>query len=403
MTLASTKFNGTISRGTEAFAVTFEVLVGEDARLKLNLEPLELSAYSSVVQAIGEPGTFAESLTLEGRGLRGEAFYSDTVEVSGFRSGPAGNRIAVSAREGRLRFSCDPVPRPRTRLWLRGFKSFHTPSVSMSLGEIFVRGPVKLSSPDEASGTITVQAAEGTSLENWLERADEFLTFMHRGLAFSRGARLQAPRLDILHGNILEHHFYAGDAFRAGLAPIDHRDQGDFIKALAVRFDKGSEFPEILWRVTGWLHSDSVFDEARFLMSMTSLEAAVEHLLPEPASTIISKSLFEPLRDDLLAALQEHQIAESAVGVIQSKIRQLNSRSLYNKIQGLRDHYQLPIDVFTDAKIKEVVVTRNDVVHQGGSPGRRDVWPLIIFVRDFLTQIVFQEIGYAGRHQRFTP
>jgi hypothetical protein len=271
----------------------------------------------------------------------------------------------------------------------------------MSLGAVRVQGPSRLRSADEASGSITVQAIEGTCLDSWIEKADRFLTFMHCGLAFSRGARLQAPRVDILSGDVLEHRFYAGDAFGLGLAPIHHLDQGDFIRALAERFDKTTDFPEILWTVTGWLHSDSLFDEARFLMSMTSIETAVEHMLPEHASSLIPKAQFEPIRDALLVALNAREIEEPAATMLQSKIRQLNSRSLHNKIQSLRDHYELPGTVFTDSKIKEIVITRNKIVHQGRSEGRPAIWPLIVFIRDFLTQVAFREIGYSGRHMRF--
>lgn len=54
------------------------------------------------------------------------------------------------------------------------------------------------------------------------------------------------------------------------------------------------------WMAIGWLHIENPFDEVRFLMSMTALEAVVEHLIPQILTTVMPKLNFEPLRKKLL-------------------------------------------------------------------------------------------------------
>lgn len=386
-------------RHDKSFPVDFEAWAGEDFRLQVSIDPVPTSTYFSVHSTMGKLGSLSESLVLEGEGAQGEEFHSDSIEVVAVRSGPAGHRISIVARGARVTLPRDPVALPQMCLWLRGFKSSRTPSISMSLGEVHVRGAYRLDSDDDVSGSILIEGRMDASREEWVAKTDEFLTFMHRGLAFSRGTRLQAPALDVLIGNRMERRFYDGSAFGVGLAPIHHLDQTDFIKSLVERYDQEAPFPDMLWTVIGWLHTDSPYSEARFLMAMTSVETAVKHLLPDSSLTVIPKPLFMPIRKDLLEVLQAHELDNTPASILQKKILGLNSPSLSHKIQALREHYGLRDDIFTDARIKDIVETRNNIVHQGGSEERRDIWPLNLFVREFLTHIAFREIGYEGRYQ----
>jgi hypothetical protein len=70
-------------------------------------------------------------------------------------------------------------------------------------------------------------------------------------------------------------------------------------------------------------------------------------------------------------------------------------------IQAFRDHYGLSTAIFTDEAIVEIVKARNDIVHTGEGAGRRNIWPKVVFVRELISQIVFQEIGYSGPYESY--
>ncbi len=393
------RFTGTLGRHEQTFPVDFEVWAGEDFRLQLAIDPVPTATYFAVQPEKIRIGSPVESLVLQGNGADGAVFYSDSIELIGTNSNGVEHRIRLSARGARVSMPCEPVVRPQMCLWLRAFRSSRMPLVSMSLGEVLVRGASKPESDEDVSGSIIVEGPTDAIHDEWVERTDEFLTFMHRGLAFSQGTRLQSPALDVLFGNRMERRFYDGSASGASFAPIHYLDQTDFIKALVERYDQQTSFPDKLWTVIGWLHANSPHSEAKFLMAMTSVETAVQHLLPETSLSIIPKPLFRPICDALLGALRPHELEETPAAILQNKIRQLNGPSLTHKIQALRDHYGLRADIFTDAKIKEIVTTRNRIVHEGGSETRREIWPLYLFTREFLTHIAFLEIGYSGRFQ----
>lgn len=333
---------------------------------------------------------------------KGATFFSDSADLRGANFGTSGNSIKVLVRKAKVVLNLpEGVPAPRMRLWFRGFKSFRNPLVKMSLGVVEVYGEGKDVAQDDMSGCVTVQAEADTDLDGWVERADDFLTFMHRGLGFANGGRLQTPRLDLLVDNRWEATYYEGDGFGRGLPPVHHLNQGPIIEALARRFDDPRPFPDMLWAAISWLHNDNRFDEGRFLMSMTALETIVEHVIPKTLTTVMSKPDFNAVREKLFAALAETGIDSISLEIYQGKISNLNGRTLAQKIGALRDHYGLPQETFSDEAILAVIRARNGIVHTGESSGRREIWPKVVFVRELISHIVFQEIGYSGPYESY--
>lgn len=402
MTLERKKFTGTINRGDQSFPVSFDAWAGGDSRLQIELEPIPVESLLALQSAMGEPGSFSEALVLEGTNSEGETFFSDSADLRGANFGTSGNSIKVSVRKAKVVLSLpEGIPAPRMRLWFRGFKSFRNPLVKMSLGLVEVSGGAKDVAQDDMSGCVTVEAEVDTNLDGWVERADDFLTFMHRGLGFANGGRLQTPRLDLLIDNRWEATYYEGDGFGRGLPPVHHLNQGPIIEALARRFDDPRPFPDMLWTAIGWLHNDNRFDEGRFLMSMTALETIVEHVIPKTLTTVMPKPDFDTVREKLFAALAGTGVDATSLEIYQRKINNLNGRTLAQKIGALRDHYGLSQETFNDKAILAAIKARNGIVHTGESSGRREIWPKVVFVRELISHIVFQEIGYSGPYESY--
>ncbi|RSF02737.1 hypothetical protein EGU54_12615 [Achromobacter aegrifaciens] len=339
---------------------------------------------------------------MTGSAADGPAFLSNDISIDRFSSNGKLINLHVSALKADIQFRTDNVaPFLRSRLWLRGFKALRPTSAVNSLGTIFVHGEVKNVTPDSASGAITIDAKEGASEHEWIRKSDAFLTFMHRGLAFSRGMHLQSPRLDCLVGDRLTHTFFAGGASALGLAPVHFLLQEEFIKTLAVRFDDSEAIPEIFWTAIGWLNSNSHFDEARFLASMTCLETIVECVRPSPISTAMPKPDYQPIKEHLLTALRQLDLSPELNNIFASRISQLNTRSLGQKIADLRDHFCLPAEDYPDEQIKALIGMRNDIVHRGTPKTAEDLWPMVILVREFVTQIAFRVLKYSGPYERY--
>jgi len=396
------RFVGRLQRGEKHFPVEFNVSAGEDFRLQLEVLPTTTQTAFDLQSAMGKPGSIAESLTLEGNSDSGETFFSDTVDVFQASLGSSESLVGLSVRAAKISGPLEiPAPLPSMRLWFRGFKSFRNTPVSSALGQVEVRGASKKVGRDEASGYVAIHAEAKNDLSDWPNRADELLTFMHRGLGFASGKRLQTPGLELQVGERWERTYYEGDGFGSGLAPIHFMDQSPFVETLVRRFEKPTPFPEMLWTVVGWLHVEIPFDEARFLMAMTALETICEHVLPKSRTTLMDKKDYRPLRERLIAIVADAKLEPSIEEVLTQRIRLANGRTFFEKLRGLRDHYALSPDVFADSEIADLVRLRNNLVHTGQGGGRRRAWPKILFIREMLSQVIFQELGYVGPHESY--
>lgn len=181
MTLQHIKFTGTITRAEQRFPVEFEAWAGDDSRLQIEIDPLPSQVLFALQGAMGQPGSFSEALMLEGFGADGATLFSDSIDVRGANFGTDGNILKVTVRKAKVVLHLtELVSAPLMRLWFRGFKSFRNPVVNNSLGSIEVAGDVRAAGVDDMSGYVTIRADPGSDFKQWVDKADNFLTFMHR-------------------------------------------------------------------------------------------------------------------------------------------------------------------------------------------------------------------------------
>ncbi|UFT95003.1 hypothetical protein [Pectobacterium carotovorum] len=397
-------FVGTVLHKDDVVPLEFEISADEKGFLSIKTLPLDNQYLMKLNAAMGKPGSYVEPLALKGTAKDGSTFLSETIELQGINCGAANGTASLKAREATLTINMDePAKEPFMRLWFRGFKSHRNPVVTMSLGKVEVGGSNKKTSKDEMSGSVSVHASEAefSDIDSWVKQTDEFLTFMHRGLGFAHGGRLQTPRLDVVVGTRWQTTFYDGHGFLKNLSPIHYMYQGPFIEALTKRFDDPKPFPDMLWTAIGWLYDDISIAEGRFLMAMTALETVVEHVLPKASATVIPKPEFVPIRKSLVEILKSYELDEAAAKIFEGKLKGLNARTLSEKIQALRDHYCLSDAIFPDSVIVDIIKIRNDIIHTGKNKKQQDLLSKEIFVREFISQIVFSELNYVGPYQSY--
>jgi hypothetical protein len=284
------------------------------------------------------------------------------------------------------------------RQWFRSFKSFRNAPIETPLGVLYVNGATKTADRDEMSGDVTIVAPPGDIADGWLEKADAFLLYMHRGIGFMFGGRLQTPRVDYYRGKVARHTFYAGEAFRSEF-PVQHQlDHGPMLKALVDRYFGIGPIPEVIWTALGWMQSDTTFDELRFLTAMTALETLIETELPAKRGTTIAKSEFAALRSSLDKAVDGSSLSPEEKSIFRQRVSGLNRKSFREKIDALFDHYRIPRDDFDAAAVKSLVDLRNDIVHRGQVSEDDEAWPKIILVRELIVRILLSVIGFEGRY-----
>jgi hypothetical protein len=375
--------------------VTFHAHALEDFHLDIEIDPIPIATYLALSSAMGQPGSLCEDLILQGMAENGTSFISETVYLRGMNHGETAS-ITVGARKATITLVRDEVvERPVMRLWLRSFKSWNNPIVETPMGDVQVKGASTVESVEDVSGNVAVQAKTATVPADWAEKADDFLTFMMRGLAFAHGSRLQTPRCDLHIENRSEITFYEGAASRSGFHNVPSLAQGDFIKALAARYDATPPLSDMVWTAVGWSQLDITSDQSRFVNCMTALETIVEHLIPKGQTTVMLKPAFAIIRDLLIALVQASGLSKDEKEIFVGKIQNMNSRTLSQKIEALRAHYGLPADKYDTSTIVTVIKLRNAIIHKG-APDQEGLWPDILFVRELIADIVFSELKYMG-------
>ncbi|MAN73036.1 MAG: hypothetical protein CME84_02970 [Henriciella sp.] len=123
---------------------------------------------------------------------------------------------------------------------------------------------------------------------------------------------------------------------------IHFLNQSDYIECLATHFDRKDTFPEAVWTAVGWLNSRTAIEEVRFLNIMTAIETILENLLPNTETKILPASEFSAVKDSLLATLERHSLAKEGLDIFKGKIKQLNSRTLSQKLSAVLDSDLLP-------------------------------------------------------------
>jgi len=235
--------------------------------------------------------------------------------------------------------------------------------------------------------------------EGWFEEADKFLTHIHRGLALAHGGRLQVPRADRVYDASWEITFFAATGYSSELPVQYHLNHGPFIRALVARYESAGPLPELLWIALGWMQNETTFDETRFLTGMTALEAIVDGQLTAGRGTVISKSDFKELREQLSRSIvSETKLTDGQREIFLRKISQLNARTLSQRINALFDQYEISQRDFEGDVIQGLINLRNSIVHTGVSPEGLDLWPSIVLVRELITRILLKEIGFIGRY-----
>ena len=395
------RFQGTASFEDESVPLTFSAEVADDGRLQLQMEPISIQRMHFFSQLEGRVGTSTPLLNLCGTSVDGDLFDSNSVSVKRLHYSTDAVNIELRALKATITLQLnEPPPATCVRLSLREFKAFRTPDVESKLGKVHVWGATSTLERDDVSGGIAVVARNSVQ-DKWYVHADELLSFLHRGLSFASGKRLQAPVVEVFKPDRCLVTLYEGSPFEPSLPVVHHLNLGPFLEALVRRFELQPAFPDILWVATGWLHSGAKFNEVRFLTSMIALEVVVDGVLPEKLTTNIQKATFAPLRDAFLSELDRHELADDSMKIFSGKLRQLNQRTLSQKLIALRDHYDLPTEKFAYDDLTGLTKARNRIVHSGKASSEDNLWRMIVMIREFVSRIVLHELKFSDDFERY--
>lgn len=398
--LKTERFKGEIEIDGVASNVTFTLSAGPDFRLKFEIDPIGTELYLHAMRRSGKPGEEEQSLAIRGESDEGKRVSSDNLFLNGVGSNGDGYYINVTSNLATVTTPlARPAKAPLLRLWFRSFQSFRNPLLETPLGLLQVHGDTHVDDPDKVSGAVAIQAYSSDVGEGWYNAADDLLRHMHRGLAFAHGGRLQTPRLDYSSGELATTTFFAGRGFQSEFPVFHQLNHGPFIRALVDRYQNQGPLHEEIWHALNWIQTGSTFDEIRFLTGMTAIETIVESQLPVKKGTIIPKSKFRELRNKIQEVISSNEILSVEIKEkFNNGVASLNRKTLREKIDALFDQFQISRQDFGGEVIGGLVGLRNEIVHRGAIPEKVEIWPQILLVREIITRIILNEVGFSGKY-----
>jgi hypothetical protein len=391
-------FNGTLSSGDVSAPIIFDLHAGSDSRLVFDVAPGSKELGLLAMRNMGTPGETVPYFTLNASSATGKSLASDTVSATQSVFNDEGYTLGITTNAATLGLPIEErANRPLLRIWFRSFRSFRTRVFETPLGQFETFGATNISSPDELSGYVAVQAPDGFDPDGWRDEAHRFLMHMHSGLALAHGGGLQVARVDYINEHTWTADFYAGSASRPEFAVQHQLNHEPIIQALIDRYFKDGPVPPVLWTALGWMHSETTYDEVRFLTAMTALETIIESELPQKRGTTVTRSVFKSVQGELANVLSARtDLTQDEKEAFQSRIAGINRKSFVEKINALFDHYSLSRQDFDAQSIKQLVDLRNEIVHRGRIPAGIDAWPKIILVREIIVRILLSVIGFKG-------
>jgi hypothetical protein len=345
--LEGTEFVGQLSLDDETVPITFRVSVGSDCRLHVDPVTVDARTYHLAARSLGRPGSDCEELALTGASTDGKTISSKHVFICGYGHDDSRRWIDLKSIQSEITVPLDRrVEKPVMQLWLRSFRSFSNPVTETSLGKLAVWGAAGHVAPDDMSGCVCLQASSADPGDGWRKNADDFLRHLQQGLALAHGGRLQTPRLDYINELTREMILFDGTGVAPEFPVQYHLNHGPFIQALVHRYQTKGSLSDDLWKALDWTHTDTSFDEMRFLSGMIAVEVIIRGQLP----------------------------------------KEYRKKPLRNRIYALFDHYVIPREDFEDEVICKLVDLRNEIVHEGGASNAADLWPSIILVRELISR-----------------
>lgn len=347
--------------------------------------------------------------------LHGEAEDGTTLDTSHLHftslneswnrdTGSAMSPLGSSAQTTFRRKLVAPPPKPRLRMWLKGFRHYPPSRTTCPLGTIEVAGATSLPDPDIMTGNIALSPDHAPAdLLAWRSEAETLLEHVRAIMSFAAGTVLRVPIIEYFEADGVE--AIATSQTRQSLATIRTfhfmGQQPAFEAAVNCFFSPPVEAKNLFFAIE-WFAMETTYNEARLINAMTALENLLASNLNEEDIFLQPEDEFnKKIRCDFKKVIGD-KIATwlpEARQEVYEKLGELNRRALLRKLKILAERWSVPLDGIPEEKIKAAKAARDHIVHRGHfhEDDFNRAWEHVTVVREVLVRFLLTAIGYRGR------
>lgn len=250
------------------------------------------------------------------------------------------------------------------------------------------------------NGFIGIYRSEDDQREDWWEESERLLTHLGTVLSFGCDTYLRPVLEERYQGDKVT--VRVADQSRTQprfMAPFYDLHMQPIFDCACRSFEDRSAEVRQLDPAIRWLTAPVFYDESRLINAMSALENILDHGGIEEIDLFETPAAFKKTASKVRKYLAEIGAPAGMLG----KVPELNRRTLSEKVVALLDArgivtYDLPEDW-----LKSVISLRNQIVHTGVThefhPQEPDTLDRTIWVREIVTRIILERIGFVGAYR----
>jgi len=419
MQMEREEFVGTLFKDGEELHLNFSVLVDASGEAQISLAPLKRDASTKfVVNAFhGGNERFAE-FSLKGMAKDGTIFSCDNLIFTSLGNDfnhPRSMSPTLGYSLARVRRNTSGVSFPVMEWMLKNFRTFHRLSKITDLGLVEMHGAREASQGNAITGFIRITATcVPDNLAEWKSRADSLCSHLQSVMSFAQNVDLSFPIISFYSEKTVEAELYHRGAPLFGVwPPFQSLHLNDIFDCAIKSFFSPPVNVINLPFAIKWFNINSPYVEANLISAMTVLENLLDSNLLESDTLLMNEKQYQKIRKKLSAVVKDEVIdwvqdadeQKSLVSELNGRFRDLQRRSLLDKLKTLAAQWGVPLDDIEDGYIKSEKTARDHVVHRGHydlkiSAGR-DLHDHFLITREIVTRFILAALGFEGRYESF--
>jgi hypothetical protein len=410
-TMPERHFVGELKSDQDKISVSFFAGSSPDGEIGIRFEPFPRTTEAlAMEQRWSKPSVKPALYTLTGSSKDGAQFESTEVLFKSFGykwTTDTGHVYLPSPLYQRCSFRvplAEPSKHPVVRLLVKGFESFEALSAACPLGQVFMSGASQLDDPDRITGLIEIRADNiPDDVKAWIAAAEKLAWHIRSIMSFAAGVTLLTPLTEVIDGAVVivlcrsqvrQIRSTMRNFDKLNLRPI-------FEAAVQSHFNPAIAMDGISMAIE-WMTQESTHHEVRLFSAMTALEHLINIHLCKDDKQIMTKGKFAKLRKQLCTTLtgMRDQENETALDEIETKLAELNRRSLRRKLNILLRTWAVPLEGIDGTRMNDAIEARNQVFHTGSHQGQ-DLWPHVSVIRELMVRIILTALRFEGQYATY--
>lgn len=409
-------FDGTLESDGLRWAMPFKARLDGDGEIEFEIAPLPVTKETFEINRLWhEERGMPHYFELSGTAPDGTRFTSKTVHFTrlSMPSDETGSRLELRARcnVGTFTQTIEPkISKLAVRQGLRGFECFGSHYAKCPLGEVQLAGVTPLPEGDGLSGWLhIISDTPFSDPAEWRKEVLKLFEHIRHAMSFAESRAIKSPFTQTWADDTFTTEVFSQTPARGpGMQVFHHLNLQPIFDVAVASFFKPPIPAKMLYFAIEWFAMHATYSETRLLNAMTALENLTNANLEDNEKFLLPEERFGEISRLMRGAFSNPvgDAEELFRAGLAGKMKDLNRRSLRDKIMLLAKRWNVPLDDFPPKALGAAIAARNEIVHRGhyyddGTDKKESLWGHILLIREVVVRMILAILGFKGRYISF--